>query len=151
MKLCIRKKLTRTDVMYKMSWPIKHLIHLEEKQLINLNNPAHKVEFQVVDQDDHTWSFLCTSRTNGHKKPAISGQWLHFVKFHNLQVADDVVFLFNHPDDGVPFRVCFQKQGAWACSLYICFVQSVYNLNLITLIIHDEVKINKFWRMKKKV
>ncbi|KMT11762.1 hypothetical protein BVRB_5g104660 [Beta vulgaris subsp. vulgaris] len=107
-----KKKLTATDVEYKMSWPTKYLIHLEKNQLINLNNPPHKVEFEVVDQADHSWTFLCTSRADGYKKPAISGQWLQFVKFYNLQVDDNVVFLFNNPDDRVPFRIWFEKQRA---------------------------------------
>uniref|UniRef100_A0A803LWY1 TF-B3 domain-containing protein n=1 Tax=Chenopodium quinoa TaxID=63459 RepID=A0A803LWY1_CHEQI len=97
-----------------MSMPIRYLSQLEEKQSINLNNPPHKIEFQVVedDQSAREWRFVCTRRTIGYKKPAIAGQWLQFVKFHHIQINDTVIFLHNSPSHhGVPFRIRFERQA----------------------------------------
>ncbi|KAF7842757.1 AP2/ERF and B3 domain-containing transcription repressor RAV2-like [Senna tora] len=80
------KKLTHTDVKYRLSFPSKHVGIL----------PADGVEFGVKC-GEQVYTFWCTKRKEGPLKPVIEKGWSSLVRDRGIQVGDMLEFYMQKP------------------------------------------------------
>ncbi|XP_021757478.1 B3 domain-containing transcription factor NGA4-like [Chenopodium quinoa] len=109
MELLFSKKLTPTDVGFRLSWPRKHLDLLRRLSSINLNQPPNDdessgLEFQVYDMEGRSWTLTCTTRSSIHPKPVISRGWRRLVKDNGLRENDEIKF-YKNLDPGSPIFI----------------------------------------------
>ncbi|KAG5248476.1 B3 domain-containing transcription factor [Salix suchowensis] len=86
-KLLIRKKLSKTDIDYRMSVPTKSL------DAFGIRKGEHFKEIGVTDIHGERKRFRCSTRRTGlHPKPVLSSCWTAFAKDRGLRKGDEVSF-----------------------------------------------------------
>ena len=86
-KLLFTKKLSKTDIEYRMAVPLDSLCCFQ------IPEGEHSKEFGVTDIHGKRWRFRCSSRkTDLHPKPVLSSGWIEFVKTRALREGDEVTF-----------------------------------------------------------
>ncbi|KAJ6327809.1 hypothetical protein OIU78_014631 [Salix suchowensis] len=84
-KLLIRKKLSQTDIDYRMSVPTKSL------DAFGIRKGEHFKEIGVTDIHGERRRFRCSTRKTGlHPKPVLSSGWTAFAKERCLRKGDEV-------------------------------------------------------------
>ncbi|KAJ6416203.1 hypothetical protein OIU84_004913 [Salix udensis] len=84
-KLLIRKKLSKTDIDYRMSVPMKSL------DAFGIRKGEHCREIGVTDIHGERKMFRCsTRRTDAYPKPVLSSGWTAFAKERGLRKGDEV-------------------------------------------------------------
>ncbi|KAG8650271.1 hypothetical protein MANES_07G021700v8 [Manihot esculenta] len=83
-----RKKLTHTDVKFRMVFPMKSY-----REVLQIQNGDLSQGIDVIDVEDKSVkNFICTKRHKGHHKPVFSKGWISFVKEKHLVAGDKVIF-----------------------------------------------------------
>lgn len=87
LKQLFTKKLSKTDIEYRMAVPLNSLYAFQ------IPEGEHSKEFGVTDIHGERWRFRCRSRkTDRFPKPALSSGWMEFVKTRDLREGDEVTF-----------------------------------------------------------
>uniref|UniRef100_A0A6N2KWQ7 TF-B3 domain-containing protein n=1 Tax=Salix viminalis TaxID=40686 RepID=A0A6N2KWQ7_SALVM len=87
----IDKILTRTDLENRLAYPT-------ERQ--------NSVRFDARDAVGRVWNLKVSTRTQGHPKPVITGDWLALVQEKSLRVGDRIVLTREvDEEDGVSYEI----------------------------------------------
>ncbi|KAB5563693.1 hypothetical protein DKX38_003747 [Salix brachista] len=93
-KLLIRKELSKTDIDYRLSVPMKSLY------AFRIRKGEHFKEIGVTDIHGETRRFRCSTRKTGlHPKPVLSTGWTAFAKERGLTKGDEVSIFLNGAED----------------------------------------------------
>ncbi|KAJ6932058.1 hypothetical protein NC651_007685 [Populus alba x Populus x berolinensis] len=86
-KHLFKKKLSKTDIEYRMAVPMKRL------HAFQIPEGEHSKDFGVTDIHGKRWRFrCCTRKTDRYPKPVLSSGWIEFAKTRSLKVGDEVTF-----------------------------------------------------------
>ncbi|KAG5248473.1 hypothetical protein OIU76_004849 [Salix suchowensis] len=86
-KKLFTKKLSKTDIDYRMSVPMKSL------DAFRIRKGEHCKEIGVTDINGKRKRFRCSTRkTDPHPKPVLSSGWTAFAKERGLRKGDEVSF-----------------------------------------------------------
>jgi hypothetical protein len=86
-KILFTKKLSKTDIEYRMAVPMKSLY------AFRIPKGEHSKDFGVTDIHGKRWRFrCCTRKTDPYPKPVLSAGWIEFAKTRSLKVGDEVTF-----------------------------------------------------------
>lgn len=95
------KILTNTDTSVRLEVPISAL------ERYQFPDGARVAALAVIDWTGRTWNFRFTQRAEvNHRRPAITGEWLEFVRSHHLKPGDEVIF---EEFNGGRYRIQVQK------------------------------------------
>ncbi|KAJ6711320.1 hypothetical protein OIU79_007719 [Salix purpurea] len=95
-RLIFKKKLSKTDVGFRMAIPMKRFA------VFRIPQGKHFQSFDFLDMISagRSLSFRCSKRTNNsHPKPILSSDWIKYVKEKGLKEGDEVSF-FHVKKDG---------------------------------------------------
>ncbi|XP_022751980.1 uncharacterized protein LOC111300619 isoform X2 [Durio zibethinus] len=84
------KRLAPTDISKRLAIPTKSLAFFPSSRSRPMEFPVHEEE-----SSGRVWTFACSIRKTGFKKPVLQKEWLLFVDFHDLRVGD-VVTIYEH-------------------------------------------------------
>ncbi|KAL3598081.1 hypothetical protein D5086_005999 [Populus alba] len=79
-KMLFEKKLSKTDIEYRMTVPMKSL------DAFQIPEGEHSKDFGVTDIHGRRWRFrCCTRKTDPYPKPVLSSGWIEFAKTRSLK------------------------------------------------------------------
>ncbi|KAK0600221.1 hypothetical protein LWI29_012815 [Acer saccharum] len=108
MEIIFSKKLSETDVSHRLAIPSEKLDKIAPLSL------GDKVSVAVIDDTEHQWSFLLSTRNEGkYLKPVISGnEWDRFVSERHLRKDDNITFYRETIENNeVRFRIRIELTG----------------------------------------
>jgi len=119
----IKKPLTRTDLEYRLAYRTQNLWAFPL-----LSEGRTSIRFHARDALGKVWNLKLSTRTQGHPKPAITGEWLSLVKEKGLRVGDRIVLTREvDEDDIVSYEIRTErkifnvwvpvKEGTYLCLL----------------------------------
>ncbi|KAJ6728858.1 hypothetical protein OIU74_006859 [Salix koriyanagi] len=94
----IDKILTRTDLENRLAYPTESLWAFP-----TLFQGQNSVRFDARDAVGRVWNLKVSTRTQGHPKPVITGDWLALVQEKSLRVGDRIVL--TRAEDGVSYEI----------------------------------------------
>ncbi|OAY44974.1 AP2/ERF and B3 domain-containing transcription factor ARF14 [Manihot esculenta] len=104
-EMLFRKKLTDTDVKYRMVVPMDNY-----RDAFQIPEGDFSEEIDVIDMDDDSVKkFNCSKRRKGHPKPVFCKGWISFVKEKHLVAGDEVTF-YKEEDETGRIRIKVQSQ-----------------------------------------
>jgi hypothetical protein len=97
----IDKILTRTDLENRLAYPTQSL-----SAFPLLSGGQTSIRFDARDTLGKVWNLKLSTRTRGHPKPAITGEWLSLVQEKGLRVGDRIVLTREvGEDDEVSYEI----------------------------------------------
>jgi hypothetical protein len=101
MVVLIDKILTRTDLENRLAYPTESLCAFPI-----LSPGQTSVSFDARDALGKVWNLKLSTRTRGHPKPVITGDWLSLVQEKSLRVGDRIVLTREEDgEDGVSYEI----------------------------------------------
>ena len=112
MEELINKSLTRTDLENRLAYPTHSLWAFPL-----LSEGQTSLHFDARDTLGKVWNLKLSTRTQGHPKPAITGEWLSLVQEKGLGVGDRIVLTREvDEDDEVSYEIRTERKifNVWA-------------------------------------
>lgn len=108
----IDKILTRTDLENRLPYPTESL------WAFPILSPGQtSVRFDARDALGKVWNLKVSTRTQGHPKPVITGDWLSLVQEKSLRVGDRIVLTREVDEEGevsYEIRTAHEIFGCWS-------------------------------------
>nr|TKS03882.1 hypothetical protein D5086_0000149110 [Populus alba] len=95
MEELMNKIIKRTDLENRLAYPTHSLWAFPL-----LSEGQTSIRFDARDTLGKVWNLKLSTRTQGHPKPAITGEWLSLVQEKGLTVGDRIVLTREVDEDG---------------------------------------------------
>ena len=119
----MNKIIKRTDLENRLAYPTHSLWAFPL-----LSEGQTSTRFDARDTLGKVWNLKLSTRTQGHPKPAITGEWLSLVQEKGLGVGDRIVLTREVDEDGeVSYEIRTERKifNVWAPvqqGTYLCLL-----------------------------